>query len=141
MSGQFQESRPIERRVLPRCPLDTDVEVKIYSQSEEKHFETQSINISLRGIELACNDDLIQAILAQNTYPHECNIKFKIPGHPKLFEVSSQVVTHRLLSQQNYQLVLLFTNMSKTTHEKLLNELAAFQVMVLNNNQQVAVAI
>lgn len=95
----------------------------------------------MRGIELACNDDLIQAILAQNTYPHECKIKFKIPGHPKLFEVSSQVVTHRRLSQQNYQLVLLFTNMSKTTHEKLLNELAAFQVMVLNNNQRVAVAM
>jgi len=45
------------------------------------------------------------------------------------------------LSQQNFQLVLLFTNMSKTTHEKLLNELAAFQVMVLNNNQRVAVAM
>ena len=95
----------------------------------------------MRGVELACNDDLIQAILAKNTYPHECKIKFKIPGHPKLFEVSSQVVTHRRLSQQNYQLVLLFTNMSKTTHEKLLNELAAFQVMVLNNNQRVAVAM
>jgi hypothetical protein len=138
MSDQSQTNRPVgqpgkfERRVLPRCPLDTDVEVQIYSQSEKKFFQTQSINISMRGIELACDDDLIQAILAQNTYPHECKIKFKVPGQKKQFALSTQVVTHRRLSQHNYQLVLLFTNINEELHEKLLDVLAGFRVVTMN---------
>jgi hypothetical protein len=52
MSGQFQESRPIERRVLPRCPLDTDVEVKIYSQSEENTLKPRVLIFLCGGLSL-----------------------------------------------------------------------------------------
>ena len=59
----------------------------------------------------------------------------------KAFEIKTQVVTHRRLSQHNYQLILLFNNMSKRMHEKLLNELASFRVMEINNNERTAVAL
>lgn len=131
----------IERRVLPRCPLDTDVEVLIDSKGAEMLFNTKSINISLRGIELACDDGLIQAILAQKMYPHICKLSFKLPALTKAFEIKTQVVTHRRLSQHNYQLILLFNNMSKRMHEKLHNELASFRVMEMNNNERTAVAL
>ncbi len=94
--------------------MDPEVEVFINSQDTDKQFKTKSINIFLRGIELACGDGLIQAILAQKAYPHICKISFKLPGNTKYFEVKTQVVTHRRLSQQNYQLILLFTKISKS---------------------------
>ena len=130
----------IERRVLPRCPLDSEVDVFITSQNNDLQFQVKSINISLRGIELACDDSLIQAILAQKSYPHLCKINFKLPGLSKAFEIKTQVVTHRRLSQHNYQLILLFNNMSKRMHEKLLNELASFRMMDMYNTQIAAVA-
>ncbi len=77
--------KPVERRVLPRCPLDTDVEVLVNSQDADLRFQAQSVNISMRGIELACDDQLIQAILAQKAYPHICKISFKLPGLSKAF--------------------------------------------------------
>ncbi len=52
----------LERRVLPHCSIDTDVDVLINSQGTEMQFQTKSSNISLRGIELYCDDALIQAI-------------------------------------------------------------------------------
>lgn len=131
----------VERRALPRCPIDTEVDVSINSQGAEMKFLTHSINISLRGIELSCDDELIQAILAQKTYPHICKISFKLPGYVKAFDVKTQVVTHRRLSQHNYQLVLLFTSLSKRAHEKLLNELASFRVMTIHNEQRTALAV
>lgn len=130
----------IERRVLPRCPLDSEVDVLINSQGDELLFKTKSINVSLRGIELACDDSLIQAILAQKTYPHLCKISFKLPGLSRAFEIKTQVATHRRLSQHNYQLILLFNNMSKRMHEKLLNELASFRVMEMHSNEITALA-
>ncbi len=131
----------IERRVLPRCPIDTEVNVTINSQGAEMQFLTKSANISLRGIELSCDDGLIQAILAQKTYPHICNISFKLPGYVKAFEVKTQVVTHRRLSQQHYQLILLFVNLSKRAQEKLLNELASFRVMTIYKEERIALAV
>jgi c-di-GMP-binding flagellar brake protein YcgR len=131
----------IERRVLPRCSIDTSVDLLINSQGTEMQFQTKSSNISLRGIELACNDELIQAILAQKTYPHLCKISFKLPGYEKAFEIHTQVVTHRRLSQHNYQLVLLFINMSKAVEGKLLNELASFRVMTTHNETRTALAV
>lgn len=124
---------------MPRCPLQTDVEVLIDSQDKELLFQTKSINLSLRGIELACDDGLIQAILAQKTYPHMCKISFNLPGYNKALEIKSQVVTHRRLSQHNYQLILLFNKMSKRLQEKLLNELASFRISEMNNEQRTAV--
>tara|TARA_R110000824_G_scaffold7892_4_gene35875 strand:+ start:107941 stop:108375 length:435 start_codon:yes stop_codon:yes gene_type:complete len=144
MSGENKLQRKVERRVLPRCPLATTVELEINSQGENRLFKTESINISLRGIELACDDALIQAILAQNVYPHACKIKFNMPGHSKMFELKTQVVTHRRLSQHNYQLILVFNDISKRTHEKLLDELATFRIVAMNNaekNQRTAIAI
>ena len=130
-----------ERRVLPRCPIDTEVNVSINSQGAEMQFLTNSANISLRGIELSCDDGLIQAILAQKTYPHICKISFTLPGYVKAFEVQTQVVTHRRLSQHNYQLVLLFTSLSKRAQEKLLNELASFRVMTIHSEERAALAM
>lgn len=144
MSSDNKIQRRVERRVLPRCPLSTNVDVEINSRGENLHFTTASINISLRGIELACDDNLIQAILAQDIYPHACKIKFRIPGHDKDFEIKTQVVTHRRLSQHNYQLVLVFNSISKSVHEKLLNELASFRLVAMNNidsAQRTAIAI
>lgn len=144
MSGDNKIQRKIERRVLPRCPLTTTVEVEINSQGENRLFKTESLNISLRGIELACDDALIEAILAQNVYPHACKITFKMPGQSKAFELKTQVVTHRRLSQHNYQLVLVFNEISKRVHEKLLDELATFRIVARSNaekNQRVALAI
>lgn len=130
----------VERRVLPRCPIDTGVDVAINSQGAEMQFLTNSTNISLRGIELSCDDALIQAILAQKTYPHVCKISFKLPGYAKDFEIQTQVVTHRRLSQHNYQLILLFTSLSKALEEKLLNELASFRVMTIHREERTALA-
>ncbi|PCJ40923.1 MAG: hypothetical protein COA71_10000 [SAR86 cluster bacterium] len=143
MTKQLSQSKVqgIERRVLPRCPLDTEVEVLINSQNADMLFHTKSLNISLRGIELSCDDSLIQAILAQKAYPHICKISFKLPGLTKAFDIKTHVVIHRRLSQHNYQLVLLFNNMSKRVHEKLLNELASFRVLAMHNDQRAAVAL
>ncbi|MDG2091445.1 MAG: hypothetical protein P8J61_10200 [Gammaproteobacteria bacterium] len=126
---------------MPRCSLVTDVEVLINSKDTELVFHTNSLNVSLRGIELSCDDGLIQAILAQKAYPHVCKIIFKLSGYSKALEIKTQVVTHRRLSQHNYQLILLFNNMSKRLHEKLLNELASFRVTEMNAEQRSAIAI
>lgn len=134
------KTQHVERRVLPRCPIDTDVEVAINSQGADMQFQTSSTNISLRGIELSCDDALIQAILAQKIYPHVCYIRFKLPGCVKDFEIQTQVVTHRRLSQHNYQLVLLFTSLNKSVQEKLLNELASFRVMTIHRDARTALA-
>lgn len=114
-----------ERRALPRCPLDTEVEISIQSQGNERSFQTRSINLSLRVLELSCGDELIQAILAQDMYPHECEIRLTLPDQDKAIKMKTQVVTHRRLSQREYQLVLRFVNPSKTIQEKLVTQLAS----------------
>ncbi len=131
----------LERRIYPRCDLDTDVLVEINSRDENLQFSVKSINISLRGIELSCDDSLIQAILAQNTYPHVCQINFRIPGHANAFDFKSQVITHRRLSQNHYQLVFLFVDLSKELQECLINELASFRVVEINGMQRKAIAV
>ena len=58
----------------------------------------------------------------------------------KDFEIQTQVVTHRRLSQHNYQLVFLFTSLNKSVQEKLLNELASFRVMTIHGDARTALA-
>ncbi|MAM71050.1 MAG: hypothetical protein CMP91_07920 [Gammaproteobacteria bacterium] len=120
--------RRLERRILPRCELDTQVEVSLESRGEIREYSVKSINISMRAIELSCGDALIQAILAQSTYPHECEVSFSIPGQSKEYNFTTHVVTHRRLSQNEYQLVLRFCEMKKSVQEKLLDGLTTIQV-------------
>lgn len=118
-----------ERRIVPRCDIDTEVKILINSRNRDQEFTGRSINISLQALALSCDDALIQAILAQNTYPHECEVEFCLAGETKPFRIKTQVVTHRRLSQLQYQLILRFGSLNKSVQEKLLDELASLRVV------------
>ncbi len=129
-----------ERRILPRCDIDTEVQVLIHSQNRDQVFSGRSINISMQALALSCDDALIQAILAQNTYPHECEVVFCLAGESEPFRIKTQVVTHRRLSQVQYQLVLRFGSLNKSVQEKLLDELASLRV-VASKSTAVSLAV
>lgn len=118
-----------ERRIVPRCEINTEVKVLINSQNRDQEFSARSLNISLQALAVSCHDALIHAILAQNIYPHECEVELCLPGESSPFRLQTQVVTHRRLSQLRYQLVLRFGTMNESMQEKLLNKLASLRVV------------
>ncbi len=129
-----------ERRILPRCAIDTEVKIQIESGGETEEYSARSINISLRSFELSCDDALIQAILAQNAYPHTCETSFAIAEVSRSFRLKTQVLTHRRLSRDSYQLVLRFIDLETDIQERLLNQLASLRVMD-NKAQKVSLAL
>ncbi|MDC0598845.1 PilZ domain-containing protein [Gammaproteobacteria bacterium] len=115
-----------ERRILPRYPLEFSVSIFFDLQDETKTFDVHSVNISSSSMEISCDEETIQALLAQQRYPQTCKLKFQIPGQEYTFDVESQVVTHRRLSQRQYYLVLSFVDFDDKSSELLqeyLNEM------------------
>lgn len=116
-----------ERRLSPRYPLIFPVEVHIDSQNQPLDFKTSSVNLSISSIEICCDNALIDHLLAQDKYPHTCQLSFKIPDQDNLFKLESQVVSHRRLSQNSYYLVLIFPDLSVEESGLLLEYLSLLQ--------------
>jgi len=129
-----------ERRILPRCAIDTEVKIQIESGGATGEYTARSINISLRAFELSCDDALIQAILGQNAYPHTCHISFAIAEVSRPFKLKTQVLTHRRLSRDRYQLVLRFIDLEADVQERLLNQLASLRVIDNKAQQKIFLA-
>jgi hypothetical protein len=98
-----------ERRAYSRHSISLNVLVTLPdAEDPNSFFPTESSNLSLAGIQLSCNADLITALLAQPKLPFTCKVEFTLPGHEHRFVLKSQYGTHRRLSQHQYVLVVMF---------------------------------
>ena len=109
----------VERRSSPRHPLKFTVKVQLNALEQPLEFEAESLNISSSNIEISCNNLLIDALLAQESYPHTCELSFKLPDNSHEFTITAQVLTHRRLSQKQFYLVLNLDNEAKESIELL----------------------
>lgn len=109
-----------ERRLFPRYYLNLPVTLKIQSQGEARLFETQSVNISSRAVEVHADLSLAQALLKQDAYPRTCELTINLQGEEQQLTTQVQLVHHRRLSQHSFRLVLLFAELSPQDKTRLL---------------------
>jgi hypothetical protein len=119
----------IDRRSFPRYPMVFPVMAQLEAHLELREFKAESVNLSRSSIEISCDNTLIDELLDQEAYPHTCKLFFQLPGQNYVFEIDSQVVTHRRLSQVAYHLVLIFPEFIKEKGDLLGEFLKEFQTV------------
>ncbi|MES2623708.1 MAG: PilZ domain-containing protein [Pseudomonadota bacterium] len=98
-----------ERRTYPRYSIHTDVLVSMPGPAEStSDFTVESINVSLAGIQLSCNGDLITALLEQPKLPFGCTVHFNLPSNEHRFVLGSQYLSYRRKSQRDFVMVVIF---------------------------------
>ena len=85
------------------------------------------MDISRSSIQISCDSELVEALLASDEYPHIATLDFMIPEDKSTFRVAGHVVTHRRLSQNNYYLVLMFLDFHEGSDEQLVEDLKDFE--------------
>jgi hypothetical protein len=110
-----------ERRTHPRHPFRVNVLVSMPdSDDSTSQFSVESIDLSVAGIQLACNGDLIAALLRQTKLPFSCTVAFNIPEHEHRFVIGSSYLSYRRKSQREFVMVVIF--MHEDTEQKALLE-------------------
>lgn len=120
-----------ERRSFPRFTIEFPVQVKVNTvdsndTANAQNFSAQASNLSRTSIEFSCDDQLVRALLAQQSLPYTCELEFVLPWHARVFRLQAQLVTHRRKSQYLYVLVMLFQHENET-QELLLDSLLSSQ--------------
>ena len=95
--------------------------VHIESEGGIKVFESQSVNISRNAMEISGDGAMVATFMAQSSYPHFCEIGFRLPGREEELVIACQLTTHRRLSQHCYHLVFLFDEFVAGSEDVLLN--------------------
>lgn len=116
-----------ERRAFPRYPITFSVTVALSGPDGEQKFDSECVDISRSSIQVSCDNELVEALLAQDEYPHTAKLAFSIPGDSEPYAVQSQVVTHRRLAQNHYYLVLVFNDFSEGSDGRLEEDLKEFE--------------
>lgn len=117
----------IDRRSFPRYPITFPVAVSLAGPDGKLKFQAECVNLSRSSIEVSCDSRLVEALLAQEDYPHTAMLDFSMPGDRSVYSAHAQVVTHRRLAQNHYYLVMVFNNFSKGSDELLAEELKDFE--------------
>lgn len=112
-----------ERRTFPRHPVTFPVSIALNSKGQSLLFKTEAVDISRSSIQISCDSQPIEALLAQEEYPHEARLDFRIPGSDNWYSIHSQVVTHRRLAQNHYYLVLIYNEFNAGSEAELEEEL------------------
>ena len=116
-----------EKRTFPRYPITFPVKVGIDGPEKKHKFNTQCVDISRSSVQISCDSAMVEALLAQENYPHMVDLDFSIPDG-SVFSIFSQVVTHRRLAQNQYYLVLVFNEFHKGADEQLAEYLKDFKL-------------
>lgn len=116
-----------ERRAFPRYPITFPVAIGLKTAVGSQQFTTECVDISRSSIQISCESQIIEVLLAQDEYPHTADLEFRMPGDRSRFIINAQVVTHRRLAQNHYYLVLVFTDFSEGSDEQLAEDLKEFE--------------
>ena len=116
-----------ERRAFPRYPITFEVTIGIKTADGSQQFSSQCVDISRSSIQISCESQLIEVLLAQDEYPHTVQMEFRMPGDRSNFSILGQVVTHRRLAQNHYYLVLVFSEFHEGSDEQLAEDLKEFE--------------
>lgn len=116
-----------ERRAFPRYPITFPVTLSLESAEGNQQFSTECVDISRSSIQISCESQLIEVLLAQDEYPHTARLNFRMPGDKSHFSIHTQVVTHRRLAKNHYYLVLVFNEFHEGSDEQLVEDLKDFE--------------
>jgi len=116
-----------ERRAYPRYSISFPVKFGLNDTEQDRKYDSECVNISRSSIQISCDSQLVEALLASDEYPHTATLDFTIPEHKSAFRVAGQVVSHRRLSQNHYYLVLVFIDFHKGSDEQLVAYLKDFE--------------
>ncbi len=98
-----------ERRTYPRHPVRVNVLVSMPDSGDStSEFTVESINLSLTGIQLSCNGDMVAALLRQTKLPFSCTVQFNLPEHEQRFVLGSSYMSYRRKSQREFVMVVIF---------------------------------
>lgn len=117
----------IDRRSFPRYPITFPVTASLAGPEGNLGYPSECVNISRSSIEVSCDSRLVEALLAQEDYPHIALLDFSMPGDRSVFSVQGQVVTHRRLAQNHYYLVMVFNEFYKGSDDLLAEDLRDFE--------------
>ena len=116
-----------ERRAFPRYPITFPVKFGLNGAEDNLKYESECVDISRSSIQISCDSELVEALLASDEYSHTATLDFMIPEDKSTFRVAGHVVTHRRLSQNNYYLVLMFLDFREGSDEQLVEDLKDFE--------------
>ena len=116
-----------ERRAFPRYPITFPFNIGLKTAAGSQQFNTECVDVSRSSIQISCESQVIEVLLAQDEYPHTAKLEFRMPGDRSTFSILSQVVTHRRLAQNHYYLVLVFSDFHEGSDEQLAEDLKDFE--------------
>jgi hypothetical protein len=116
-----------ERRAFPRYPITFPIIIGINTAEGKLQFNTECVDVSRSSIQISCESQVIEVLLAQDEYPHTAQMDFRMPGDKSNFSILGQVVTHRRLAQNHYYLVLVFSEFLDGSDEQLAEDLKEFE--------------
>lgn len=116
-----------ERLAFPRYPIIFPVKFGLNGAEDNLKYESECVDISRSSIQISCDSELVEALLASDEYPHTATLDFMISKDKSTFRIAGQVVTHRRLSQNNYYLVLVFLDFHEGSDEQLVEDLKDFE--------------
>ncbi|MDT8397481.1 MAG: hypothetical protein RQ899_02570 [Pseudomonadales bacterium] len=115
--------------------MNFSVEVKHGKADVEHVFHGEAVNISQHNIELACGGDLLQSLQAQDCYPYNCELSFRLPGDKQAFRVDCRLLSFRRLSQHRYRYILDFVQFAEEGLERLEDYFSEFLSASLSASQ------
>jgi hypothetical protein len=125
-----------ERRLHPRYSLHFPVVVRMESKNGVQVFECEAVNVARNAMEISSDGALVAAFLAQSSYPHVCEMSFRLPGGEYEFIVECQLTTYRRLSQRCYHLAFVFMEYNEDCEELLAEHLGCNQPQKVSRARQ-----
>ena len=103
-------TRTSDKWIQPCFKTDFSVQLSLDSGGESHLFQLRSVELSMRNIQVECEKAVVDCFRAQNTYPHICDVLFRLPGDQQAVRIKCHMVTHRRLSQKLFYLALKFVD-------------------------------
>jgi len=104
---------------MSKHPVHFPVSIALNSKGQSLLFKTQAVNISRSSIQISCDSQPIEALMAWEENLHEARLDFRLPGSDNWCSIHSQVVTHRRPAQNHSYLVLIYNEFNAGSEAEL----------------------
>lgn len=102
-----------ERRLFPRVSASFPVHITLEEKGEPRTFESVAINISIGGIVIEANSELVDCFKKQIKLPCVGDLNFTLPDASSSVKVRAKLVNYRRLSQHSYTVSLCFVKLDE----------------------------
>jgi c-di-GMP-binding flagellar brake protein YcgR len=109
----------VERRFYPRYSVACLVQLRVQLDDRLMELSGHAINLSQSGVQLRCDQQVIDCLLSQKSFPVACEMLILLPNGKTIAIEESRLVVNRRLTQQVYHLGFNFIDLSEENNRVL----------------------